>query len=248
MHPRRRRRRPPPRPRAGDERTARDGYAFIRAFFKRFPQYAGRPFWIAGESYAGHCELSAPAGEPAAGGKQAALGIGRRARPARRGWPPAAAPAQAAAARSRKPPSLRTRPCLRPADVPDLAKKVVEGNEALAGRSSSERAINLQGFLVGESSLAALLPAVWEGWLCCGWGAGWVLACCAHQGRALDGGMGARPAAACFAGSGLPAQPSPRGARRPSPARRPHRPPRGAKQAMPGPTRRSTTVPRPTTG
>ena len=39
---------------AGDERTAEDAYQFLLAFIERFPQYAGRPFWIAGESYGGH--------------------------------------------------------------------------------------------------------------------------------------------------------------------------------------------------
>lgn len=38
----------------GDERTAEDAYEFLLAFIERFPQYAGRPFWIAGESYGGH--------------------------------------------------------------------------------------------------------------------------------------------------------------------------------------------------
>ena len=40
---------------AGDARTAQDSYVFIKGFLKRFPYYKGRPFWIAGESYAGHC-------------------------------------------------------------------------------------------------------------------------------------------------------------------------------------------------
>jgi len=36
---------------AGDERTAQDTYTFLQGFFKRFPQFAGRPFWVTGESY-----------------------------------------------------------------------------------------------------------------------------------------------------------------------------------------------------
>ncbi len=38
----------------GDERTAEDAYQFLQGFLERFPQYAARPFWIAGESYGGH--------------------------------------------------------------------------------------------------------------------------------------------------------------------------------------------------
>ena len=38
----------------GDAATAADGYAFLLGFFARFPQFAAAPFWIAGESYAGH--------------------------------------------------------------------------------------------------------------------------------------------------------------------------------------------------
>ncbi|KAL3160666.1 hypothetical protein ABBQ32_010583 [Trebouxia sp. C0010 RCD-2024] len=38
----------------GDERTAEDAYQFLLGFLARFPQYAGRPFWLAGESYGGH--------------------------------------------------------------------------------------------------------------------------------------------------------------------------------------------------
>ena len=38
----------------GDERTAEDAYTFLQGFMARFPQYAGRPFWLAGESYGGH--------------------------------------------------------------------------------------------------------------------------------------------------------------------------------------------------
>ncbi len=41
-------------PGTGDERTAEDAYQFLQGFLQRFPQYAGRPFWIAGESYGGH--------------------------------------------------------------------------------------------------------------------------------------------------------------------------------------------------
>ena len=39
---------------AGDERTAEDTYQFLQGWLARFPEYAGRPFWIAGESYGGH--------------------------------------------------------------------------------------------------------------------------------------------------------------------------------------------------
>ena len=38
----------------GDERTAEDAYRFLLGFLTRFPQFAGRPFWIGGESYGGH--------------------------------------------------------------------------------------------------------------------------------------------------------------------------------------------------
>jgi carboxypeptidase C (cathepsin A) len=38
----------------GDERTAKDSYEFLIQFIKRFPKYKDRPFWLAGESYAGH--------------------------------------------------------------------------------------------------------------------------------------------------------------------------------------------------
>lgn len=38
----------------GDERTAEDAYQFLQGFLGRYPEYAGRPFWIAGESYGGH--------------------------------------------------------------------------------------------------------------------------------------------------------------------------------------------------
>ena len=38
----------------GDERTAEDAYQFLLGFLTRFPHFAGRPFWIAGESYGGH--------------------------------------------------------------------------------------------------------------------------------------------------------------------------------------------------
>jgi serine carboxypeptidase-like clade 2 len=37
----------------GDQRTAQDSLQFLLGFFKRFPAYAGRPFWVAGESYGG---------------------------------------------------------------------------------------------------------------------------------------------------------------------------------------------------
>ncbi|XP_071724821.1 serine carboxypeptidase-like 28 [Rutidosis leptorrhynchoides] len=38
----------------GDKRTARDAYIFLIKWLERFPQYKHRPFYIAGESYAGH--------------------------------------------------------------------------------------------------------------------------------------------------------------------------------------------------
>ncbi|PSR93016.1 Serine carboxypeptidase-like [Actinidia chinensis var. chinensis] len=38
----------------GDQRTAKDSYTFLVNFLERFPQYKHRPFYIAGESYAGH--------------------------------------------------------------------------------------------------------------------------------------------------------------------------------------------------
>ncbi|KAL2482075.1 Serine carboxypeptidase-like 27 [Forsythia ovata] len=38
----------------GDQRTAKDAYKFLIKWFERFPQYKQRPFYIAGESYAGH--------------------------------------------------------------------------------------------------------------------------------------------------------------------------------------------------
>ncbi|XP_048231395.1 serine carboxypeptidase-like 28 [Ricinus communis] len=38
----------------GDKRTSQDAYKFLINWFKRFPQYNHRPFYIAGESYAGH--------------------------------------------------------------------------------------------------------------------------------------------------------------------------------------------------
>ncbi|KAK4784603.1 hypothetical protein SAY86_018971 [Trapa natans] len=39
---------------AGDSRTARDVHVFLMKWLERFPQYKLRPFYIAGESYAGH--------------------------------------------------------------------------------------------------------------------------------------------------------------------------------------------------
>eukprot|EP00252_Welwitschia_mirabilis_P007123 TRINITY_DN1821_c0_g3_i1.p1 TRINITY_DN1821_c0_g3~~TRINITY_DN1821_c0_g3_i1.p1 ORF type:complete len:465 (-),score=59.55 TRINITY_DN1821_c0_g3_i1:136-1530(-) len=39
---------------SGDEHTALDNYSFLVNWFKRFPQYKQREFYIAGESYAGH--------------------------------------------------------------------------------------------------------------------------------------------------------------------------------------------------
>ena len=39
---------------SGDKRTAVDSYNFILHWLERFPEYQGRDFYIAGESYAGH--------------------------------------------------------------------------------------------------------------------------------------------------------------------------------------------------
>uniref|UniRef100_A0ACD5TVH0 Uncharacterized protein n=1 Tax=Avena sativa TaxID=4498 RepID=A0ACD5TVH0_AVESA len=38
----------------GDNMTATDSYAFLVKWFERFPEYKGREFFLAGESYAGH--------------------------------------------------------------------------------------------------------------------------------------------------------------------------------------------------
>ncbi|XP_073306207.1 serine carboxypeptidase-like 28 [Primulina huaijiensis] len=38
----------------GDHRTVKDAYEFLTRWFGRFPQFKRRPFYIAGESYAGH--------------------------------------------------------------------------------------------------------------------------------------------------------------------------------------------------
>ncbi|KAL5197694.1 hypothetical protein ABZP36_001206 [Zizania latifolia] len=40
--------------RSGDNKTAEDTYAFLVNWMERFPEYKGRDFYIAGESYAGH--------------------------------------------------------------------------------------------------------------------------------------------------------------------------------------------------
>lgn len=40
--------------RSGDEKTADDAYLFLINWLERFPEYKGRPFYISGESYAGH--------------------------------------------------------------------------------------------------------------------------------------------------------------------------------------------------
>ncbi|KAF7072890.1 hypothetical protein CFC21_077967 [Triticum aestivum] len=39
---------------SGDKRTADDAFVFLLNWLKRFPEYKGRPFYISGESYAGH--------------------------------------------------------------------------------------------------------------------------------------------------------------------------------------------------
>lgn len=39
---------------SGDQRTAADAYVFLLNWMEKFPEYKGRDFYIAGESYAGH--------------------------------------------------------------------------------------------------------------------------------------------------------------------------------------------------
>ncbi|TVU09867.1 hypothetical protein EJB05_43364, partial [Eragrostis curvula] len=39
---------------SGDQRTADDSYLFLVNWLERFPEYKGRPFYISGESFAGH--------------------------------------------------------------------------------------------------------------------------------------------------------------------------------------------------
>jgi len=92
--------------RAGDARTAADTYTFLEKFVERFPAYAGRPLWVAGESYGGHyvrllprlaCMLPSLACMPGRGRERAGArragaqpGARDRAAPARRARRPAA--------------------------------------------------------------------------------------------------------------------------------------------------------------
>jgi serine carboxypeptidase-like clade II len=39
---------------SGDQRAADDAYLFLVNWLERFPEYKSRPFYISGESYAGH--------------------------------------------------------------------------------------------------------------------------------------------------------------------------------------------------
>jgi serine carboxypeptidase-like clade 2 len=39
---------------SGDTKTAVDAYIFLLNWLERFPEYKGRDFFIAGESYSGH--------------------------------------------------------------------------------------------------------------------------------------------------------------------------------------------------
>ena len=126
---------------AGDERTAADAREFLLRWFDRFPQYRSNPFWLSGESYAGHCE-------PPPALLQCCFGMTRQ-------WHPC--------------PLILPMPRSF-ADVPNLAAEIVRGNDERAERErvraagkeqaeaeaeakekpEEEEAINLQGFLVGE--------------------------------------------------------------------------------------------------
>ncbi|KAL6657452.1 hypothetical protein ACP70R_005232 [Stipagrostis hirtigluma subsp. patula] len=63
--------------RSGDKRTADDALAFLLNWMERFPEYKGRDFYLAGESYAGHYvpQLAHAILRHAAAGKPAASPI-----------------------------------------------------------------------------------------------------------------------------------------------------------------------------